>query len=67
MRKVKHLGWKILAGMGGNLQAISGTTTATKDTNIVLATGDYIRGQVFNLSGTLVGLGLTLEIKATCN
>jgi hypothetical protein len=39
----------------------------TKDTNIALVTGDYIRGQVFNLSGTLVGLGLTLEIKATCN
>ena len=54
-------------GTGGNLQAISGTTTATKDTNIALATGDYIRGQVFNLSGTLVGLGLTLEIKKTCN
>ena len=54
-------------GTGSNLQAISGTTTATKDTNIALATGDYIRGQVFNLSGTLVGLGLTLEIKKTCN
>jgi hypothetical protein len=52
---------------GGNLQAISGTTVYTKDTNIALVTGDYIRGQVFNLSGTLVGLGLTLEIKATCN
>ena len=52
---------------GGNLQAISGTTVYTKDTNIALVTGDYIRGQVFNLSGTLIGLGLTLEIKATCN
>lgn len=54
-------------GTGGNLQSISGTTVYTKDTNIALATGDYIRGQVYNLSGTLVGLGLTLEIKATCN
>jgi hypothetical protein len=52
---------------GGNLQAISGTTVYTKDTNIALVTGDYIRGQVFNISGTLIGLGLTLEIKATCN
>ena len=52
---------------GGNLQSISGTTVYTKDTNIALVTGDYIRGQVFNLSGTLIGLGLTLEIKATCN
>jgi hypothetical protein len=52
---------------GGNLQAISNTTVYTKDTNIALVTGDYIRGQVFNISGTLIGLGLTLEIKATCN
>jgi hypothetical protein len=52
---------------GGNLQAVSGTTVYTKDTNIALVTGDYIRGQVFNISGTLIGLGLTLEIKATCN
>jgi len=54
-------------GTGGNTQSISGTTVYTKDTNIALVTGDYIRGQVFNLSGTLVGLGLTIEIKATCN
>lgn len=54
-------------GTGANAQSISGTTVATKDTNIALATGDYVRGQVFNLSGTLVGLGLTLEIKKTCN
>jgi hypothetical protein len=54
-------------GTGGNLQAISGTTVYTKDTNIALVTGDYIRGQVFDISGTLIGLGLTLEIKATCN
>jgi hypothetical protein len=54
-------------GSGGNGQSISGTTVYTKDTNISLATGDYIRGQVFNSTGTLIGLGLTLEIKATCN
>ncbi|NBW18880.1 MAG: hypothetical protein EBR82_63990, partial [Caulobacteraceae bacterium] len=54
-------------GTGGNLQSVSGTTVYTKDTNIALATGDYIRGQVFNSTGTLIGLGLTLEIKATCN
>jgi hypothetical protein len=54
-------------GTGGNLQAISGTTVYTKDTNIALVTGDYIRGQVSVTGGTLIGLGLTLEIKATCN
>lgn len=56
-------------GTGGNVQAISGTTAYNKDTNVTLATGDVIQGQVFNLSAgaTLVGLGLTIEIKATCN
>lgn len=56
-------------GTGGNVQAISGTTAYNKDTNVTLATGDVIQGQVFNLSAgaTLVGLGFTIEIKATCN
>lgn len=56
-------------GSGANTQAISGTTTYNKDTNITLATGDVIQGQVFNLSAgaTLIGLGFTIEIKATCN
>jgi hypothetical protein len=54
-------------GSGANLQAISGTTVYTKDTNIALVTGDYIRGQVSVTGGTLIGLGITLEIKATCN
>ncbi len=54
-------------GSGANLQAISGTTVYTKDTNIALVTGDYIRGQVSVTGGTLIGLGITLEIKLTCN
>lgn len=56
-------------GSGTALQSISGTTTYTKDTNITLATGDYIQGQVFNLSAgaTLAGLGITIEIKSSCN
>lgn len=49
------------------LSSISGTTAANADTNISLSTGNVIRGNIENLSGTLVGLGLTLEIKKTCN
>ena len=49
------------------LSSISGTTAANANTNISLSTGNVIRGNVENLSGTLIGLGLTLEIKKTCN
>jgi hypothetical protein len=49
------------------LSSISGTTAANADTNISLSTGNVIRGNVENLSGTLIGLGLTIEIKKTCN
>ena len=56
-------------GSGFFAQSISGTTTYNVNTNISLATGDIIQGNVSNLSAgaTLTGLGLTIEIKATCN
>ena len=54
-------------GLAANAQSMSGTTVYTKDTNISLSTGDYIRAQSFNLSGSLTGLGVTIEIKKTCN
>lgn len=56
-------------GSGFFAQSISGTTTYNVNTNISLATGDIIQGNVSSLSAgaTLTGLGLTIEIKATCN
>ena len=54
-------------GVFWDAQSISGTTTYTKDSNRQISSGQYIRTNVFNVSGTLVGLGVTLKISETCN
>ena len=46
---------------------VSGTTASNQDTNISISTGNVIRGNVDNISGTLIGLGMTVELRKTCN